>query len=283
MSNSRPIAIVTGACGGMGQAVARALGTAHRLVLSDLDEGRTAAFAESLLREGHEVAAIHHGDLAGRAACAALVGKAVAAGGLRTIAHTAGVSPATGTWQAIIGANLVSTEYLFQEIEASGVSGLAAVVIASMAGHMRPDDAAIDALFDAPLAAGLLDKAELAMAPHVDPADQFGLGSVAYGYTKAATIRMVRARSTAWARAGNRILSISPGTIRTPMGLTEANSNPAAKAVVDATPLGRWGSVLDIAQLVAFLTSDQASFITGTDILIDGGVTAAIKLRQLMG
>ena len=282
MTDLRPIAVITGACGGMGQACARALGGTHRLVLSDLDEGRVSAFAESLLREGHDVAGLHHGDLSERASCAALIGTATAAGSIGAIVHTAGVSPAIGPWELIVKANLVATEHLFQEIEASQASGLTAIVIASMAGHMRPGDPVVDALFDTPLAPDLFEKAEAAMAPHVDPNDQFGLGSVAYYFTKSANIRMVRQRSTAWARRGNRILSVSPGTIRTPMGLAEATNNPSAKAVVDATPLGRWGSVLDIAQLVEFLTSPKASFITGTDILIDGGVTTAIMLGQLM-
>jgi NAD(P)-dependent dehydrogenase (short-subunit alcohol dehydrogenase family) len=236
-----------------------------------------------LLEDGYDVAATHHGDLSDRGTCVALVKAGVDAGPLCSIIHTAGLSPATGSWQAIIKTNLIGTEHLFQELEGAKASGYTAIVITSMAGHMRPDDAAIDRLFDAPLAPDLLERAEGAIAPLVDPQDAFGLGSIAYAYTKSANIRMVRGRSTAWARQGNRILSVSPGTIKTPMGLAEAAQNPGAKAVVDATPVGRWGSVLDIAQLCDFLVSDKASFITGTDVLIDGGVTAALKLGQLLG
>jgi len=282
MTDLRPIALITGACGGMGQACARAVGGTHRLVLSDIDAERVAGFADALLREGHDVAATHHGDLSDRETSADLVRAAGAAGPIRAIVHTAGVSPATGSWSAIVKANLVATEHLFQAIEASPATHYTAIVIASMAGHMRPGDPVIDALFDTPLTPDLLEQAEPALAVHADPGDRFGLGSPAYGFTKSANIRMVQGRSTAWARRGNRIVSVSPGTIRTPMGLAEAGSNPAARAVVDATPLGRWGSVLDIAQLVDFLISAKASFITGTDILIDGGVTTAIKRGQLM-
>ena len=57
------------------------------------------------------------------------------------------------------------------------------------------------------------------------------------------------------------------------MGRKEAENNPAALRVVEATPVGRWGSVLDIASAVEFLISDQAGFITGCDLRIDGGVT----------
>ncbi|MDE0987610.1 MAG: SDR family oxidoreductase [Pseudomonadales bacterium] len=74
-----------------------------------------------------------------------------------------------------------------------------------------------------------------------------------------------------------RIVSISPGTIYTPMGRAEHDSNPAAAAVVQATPVGRWGSPNDIAAACEFLVSDQASFITGTDLRVDGGVTPALR------
>ena len=283
MTDKRPIAIITGACGGMGQACARVLGRSHRLVLNDIDEARLAAFGQALVGEGHDVAARHHGDLAERGNCVALVRAATTAGRLGSIVHAAGVSPATGSWETIVRANLIGTEQLFQEIESCEASGYSAVVIASMSGHMARDDAAIDGLFDAPLAPDLLVRAEAVLAPHVKPNDQFGLGSVAYSHTKSANLRMVRARSTGWARRGNRIVSVSPGTVRTPMGMAEASANPLAQAVLDATPIGRWGSVLDIAMLVEFLCSDKAGFITGTDILIDGGVTAALKLGQLLG
>lgn len=275
MVSQRPIAIITGACGGMGQACARLLGINHRLVLSDVDEARISEFADHLVREGHEIVSASHGDIAERATSAAVVSAALQAGRLATIVHAAGLSGATGSWDAIVKTNLIGTEHLLQEIETSDVDGYTAVIIASIAGHLYPGDAELDSLFDEPLESGLLAQAEKMLGRHA--ADAFGIGAPAYSFSKAANIRMVQARAVAWARRGNRILSVSPGTIRTPMGLTEAEKNPAAQAVVDATPVGRWGSVLDIANLVEFLVSDRATFITGTDILIDGGVTAALR------
>ena len=61
------------------------------------------------------------------------------------------------------------------------------------------------------------------------------------------------------------------------MGRREAETNPGAAAVVAATPMGRWGSPLDIAAAAAFLISDAASFITGCDLRIDGGVTPVLR------
>lgn len=277
MVDRRPIAIVTGACGGMGQACARSLGIDHRLVLGDIDAGKMSDFASRLVGEGHDVVAALHGNIADRATCSRLVAAAVQAGRLGTVVHAAGLSASTGSWDAIINTNLIGTEFLLQEVEGTAASGYTAVVIASMAGHLHPSDPELDALFDQPLEGGLLNRAQAMLGRHVAPGDTIGIGAPAYSFTKAANIRMVQARSIAWAGRGNRILSVSPGTIRTPMGLTEAEKNPAAQAVVDATPMGRWGNVIDIANLVQFLASDRATFITGTDVLIDGGVTAALR------
>jgi NAD(P)-dependent dehydrogenase (short-subunit alcohol dehydrogenase family) len=113
-----------------------------------------------------------------------------------------------------------------------------------------------------------------AMARPDDPA---GLATPAYGLSKRAVMRMAERRCVAWAARGARICTISPGTIYTPMGRTEAEQNPLAARVVEATPMARWGRAADIAAATAFLLSDEASFITGVDLRVDGGVTAAMK------
>lgn len=272
-----PIALITGASGGMGQACARILGHRFRLAITDISSERIEPLAEQLNAEGYHVAVRHHGDLAQPDTVASLLGGVREAGALRAVAHTAGMSPALGDWDIILRANLVATERLLRGIEEGLESGLALVLIASMAGHRAPVDAALDELFAAPLDPALLTLAKPLLARHVAEGDRYGLASPAYATTKRANLRTVQARASAWARRGNRIVSISPGTIRTPMGLAEAASNPAAKVVVDATPMGRWGTAIDIAALADFLLSDRAGFITGTDVLCDGGVSAAFK------
>lgn len=277
----RPLALVTGACGGMGRACARMLGGDYRLVLTDIAEPALAAFAAELDVEGHEVAAFRAADLGDAGAVGGLLDLARSGGSLRAVAHTAGLSPALAGWRAIVSVNLVGTENLLRAIEASGEGALSAVVVASMAGHMAPESAAIDALFADPLAPGLFEKAEPLLAAAAREGDPYGLASPAYGFTKRANIRSAERRAPAWGRGGWRINSISPGMIRTTMGMAEVDDNPAAKAVLDATPVGRWGSVVDIARLVAFLLSDRAAFVTGTDVRIDGGVTPALRYGQL--
>lgn len=274
---ARSIALVTGASGGMGQACARILGHRHRLAITDITASRVDPLAQMLEAEGYDIAFSHSGDLADAATVEHLLAGIRQAGKLSAVAHTAGLSPALADWKAILRANLVATELLLRGMEEGPETGLALVLIASMAGHRAAADPAIDELFADPLSARLIEAAEPLLADHVSAGDCYALASPAYSMTKRANLRMVEARAQPWARRGNRIVSISPGTIRTPMGLAEAASNPAARLVVDATPIGRWGTAIDIASLADFLLSDRAGFITGTDVRCDGGVTAAFR------
>lgn len=276
MTRRRPIALVTGASGGMGRACARQLGRQHDLVLTDIDEPRLQGFVETLVEEGHTVVAAVPSDLASAGVAAALVTAARSAGRLRVVVHTAGLSPALADWQPILRANVVGTERLLVALEADLEADLAALLIASMAGHLTPARAALDELLAAPLQDGLFEQALPLLQAMAAPGDAYGLSMPAYGQSKRAVIRMCERRAPAWGTKGARILSISPGVIWTPMGRREVEVNPGAAAVVQAAPAGRWGTVADIASAVDFLTSDLASFITGCDLRIDGGVTPAL-------
>ena len=88
---------------------------------------------------------------------------------------------------------------------------------------------------------------------------------------------MCRRRAAAWGARGARIVSLSPGLIATPMGALEFAAQPAKRALLPLTPLQREGTMVEIADAVDFLVSDRASFITGTDLLVDGGIHAALR------
>ncbi|CAN7646071.1 SDR family oxidoreductase [Phenylobacterium sp. LjRoot219] len=277
MANGRPATIVTGAYGGMGRACARQLGRRADLVLCDLDEGRLETFAESLREEGYTVAATVAGDLSQPGLAQRAVDAARAAGPLQAVAHTAGVSPSLGAWDVILRANVIATERLLVALEADLERGLAVVLISSMAGHMTPARPAVDALLDAPLEGDLLQR----LKPHLDgllnPTDRSGPSRPAYGVSKRWVIRMCEARAPAWGRSGARIVSVSPGLMWTPMGRAEADGNPDAAVVGANTPVGRWGTALDIADAVDFLTSERAAFISGTDLRVDGAATPGMR------
>lgn len=282
MSNkavSRRRALITGAAGGMGQACARNFGETMDLVLTDIAADRLAAFTDSLTQAGYKVAASIPGDLDDPAIRAGLVDAAADGGGLGALVHTAAISQIMASWEPILRINLIGTVQLIDAIEPILQEKSVAVLIASMAGHMAPESAEADALLDDPLCPDLMER----IGPIIEQlaqGDSRGSSPVGYGLAKRAVMRLCERRVDDWARKGARILSISPGMIWTPMGQVEASGNPNAAAVVEATPVGRWGTAMDIAAAARFLASDAASFITGTDLRVDGGVTPFLKARQ---
>lgn len=100
-------------------------------------------------------------------------------------------------------------------------------------------------------------------------------GNPAYGASKAAIVELTKSLALAWARDGIRVNAIAPGWIRTKM--TEVSQQGAVNdAILQRTPLGRWGDPEDIAGVTLFLASPLARYVTGETIVVDGGFSAAI-------
>ena len=167
--------------------------------------------------------------------------------------------------------NLVGTELLLDAFQPLATAGSVAVCIASQAGHFGMTGATpeICALLDEPLARDLADRLEAAGVT-LDP----GTG---YAMSKLGVIRAAVRLAPAWGARGARIVSLSPGIIETKMGTQEYEAQPVMATMVERTPLGRMGAAAEIASVVEFLCSDAASFITGTDLLVDGGSTGAMR------
>lgn len=273
------IALVTGACGGLGQVCARLLGRRHALALSDIDRDKVDALAAALEADGHRVVLTHGGDLVEGGRVEALVADTRAAGPLRVVVHTAGLSPALAPWDRILATNHVATETLLRALEAQEDGPLVAILIASIAGHAPQGTplSELDLLLDAePLAQDLIPRAAALMDALAQAGDPRDRAMMAYAVAKSANIRTCERRAKAWARAGRRILSVSPGLMRTRMGLRELEDNPAAQAMIDTMPMGMV-SPLDIANVVDFLASDLASRFTGSDLRVDGGFVPAMR------
>ncbi len=124
---------------------------------------------------------------------------------------------------------------------------------------------------------------ELASLAELDPAALEP--GVAYGFAKRANQVRVEAASVAWGRRGGRVVSISPGIIATSMGQAELAGpfGEAMRGMIEMSASGRLGTADDIASTVEFLVSPAASFITGVDVHVDGGVVAAVRAAAATG
>lgn len=269
MTLRREVLVVTGA-GGMGVAVARRLGAGRAVVLADVDDAQLERVSTALRADGYDVHT-ERVDVSSRPDVSKLAASAADRGRLRAIVHTAGVSPVQATSQQIVDVDVVGTALVLDEFEQYVEPGTVAVCIASMAGTMTtlaPDVLQLLALTPTD---------DLRTLPVLDP-DSMDPGS-AYGIAKRANHVRVQAASVPWGRRGGRVCSISPGIISTPMGEAELAGpfGDFMRGLVEMSGTQRKGTPEDIAAAVEFLVSPQASFITGTDLLVDGGVVAAMR------
>ena len=271
--------LVTGAAGGMGRACARLLGATDDLVLTDVSPERLGAFAAELRTDSYNVID-RAGDLSDPALIAQLVADLSADGRPFAVVHTAGLSPSLADWKAIMQVNLVASELLMNALEAALIPGSVAVLIASSAGHMMPAVAEVDAVLAEPLADSFMGAIEQVMMGMGGANSPGGMGGISYTLSKRAIHTMVQRRSQVWGPKGCRIASISPGMIDTFMGRSELANTGGAKELADATPVGRLGTANDIALAARFLASDDASFISGTDLLVDGGGTYGVLVAM---
>lgn len=226
--------------------------------------GMGAAVAARLVERGRQLLAVDKDtcDITSASDVAALVEQVDELGSLVV---TAGLSPTMADGRRIVEVNLVAVDALLTAIEPRLVAGSVAVVFASMAAHQIPVDPNIDAILDDPSTAA--DKlAELGLLDH---------SGLAYAVSKRGVIRMVERRAKAWGARGARLVSVSPGVIDTPMGRREFEAFDVVGEMIDASALGRQGAADEVAAVAVFLASDAGSFITGTDVLVDGGVIAS--------
>jgi NAD(P)-dependent dehydrogenase (short-subunit alcohol dehydrogenase family) len=257
----------------MGAAIARRQGGGKKLVLADFNPGALSALAASLTDEGFDVHA-HVVDVSSRPSVDKLVAYTAGLGRVVNVAHTAGLSPVQASAEAVLAVDLVGVGNVLDAFGEVIEEGGAGVVISSMAGAMAGD------LMPSEMAKALRSTptAELLDLPFWGrpPFDDAGH---AYSIAKRANHLQVQAASLTWGARGARVNSISPGVTATPMGQAELLSERGRgmRAMVDASGTGRVGTPSDIAEAAAFLLSPSSSFITGTDLLVDGGVVAAFR------
>ena len=254
--------IVIGAASGMGAATARKIASRGRLIVADYSlEGAEKTAAEI----GGDVKAVAC-DISNQAQIEALLGEVT--GDLGALIVTAGVSGSQAPGRRILEVNLIGLERIVKTAEPLVKEGTVAILTASQSGYMVPDVPELFAVIDDPLAPGMIDR--LGQIIDVD------VPSLCYQLSKRGVHHMARRHAKAWGRRGGRILSVSPGITDTPMGREEIDGHPVMLDMINNAPLGRRGSPEDIAKAIAFLISDEASYMTGSDVLVDGGMRTVL-------
>jgi NAD(P)-dependent dehydrogenase (short-subunit alcohol dehydrogenase family) len=266
------VAVVIGV-GGMGLAIARRLGSGRRLIVADINPTTVDAAVDLLRGDGHDVAG-QSVDVADPGSVQALAAAADALGPVTQVAHTAGLSPTQASTEHVLRVNLLGVALSINEFGRVVAPGGAGVVIASMAGHL----VAGQLTTDQERALATAATADLLDLPFLDP-HQIVHSGLAYSLAKRGVMLRVQAGAAAWGERGARINSISPGVISTPQGQHELarGSGDRMREMVARSAAGRLGTPDDIAAAAMFLLDPQSSLITGTDLLVDGGIVAASR------
>ncbi len=262
------VLVITGA-GGIGQAIARRQGPGKHILLADISDTALASAAGALEDLGHRVS-VQRVDVSSRESVHALAQAAAGLGAVVQVVHTAGVSPVQASAATVLAVDLLGTALVLEEFGRVIVPGGAGIVISSMAGHMFPPFAPEQ---EHALAHTPTD--ELLTLPFLDPE---AMGGAAYGYAKRGNHLRVQSQSLAWGQRRARINAISPGIIITPLARDEMSGPGAAnyQKMIETSASGRVGTPDEVAAAAAFLLGPEAEFITGSDLLMDGGVIAAL-------
>jgi NAD(P)-dependent dehydrogenase (short-subunit alcohol dehydrogenase family) len=264
------VAVATGAGRGMGKACAvRLAADFDVVVVADLDRATAEQTAAELPDGKGRAFAVDVSDSSAVRALAEFAGSLGTFGGL---AHAAAISPSMAGWDRVIDVDLRGTALMLETFEPLVNDGSAAVCFASSSAYMlgaTPDKAVLDVL-DEPLAEDLLER--LTAFPQGPAA-----GSMySYPWAKLAVIRLVGRAAVRWGPKGGRVVSVSPGIVDTPQSRQEAEGSQVMSFMLANTPLGRWGRPEEVAEFVAFALSDRASYLSGVDVLIDGGGGAGL-------
>ena len=269
------IIVLIGA-GSIGQAIARRVSAGKHVLLADLRQDNLDAAAKVLGDAGFEVTTAIV-DVSSRNSVHALVEAATAMGSVTGVIHAAGVSPSQASPAAILKVDLYGTALVLEEFGNVIARGGAGVVISSQSGHRLPaltpeqNKALATTPADELLALPMLHQDKV-----TDPLN-------AYQISKRGNSLRVMAEAVRWGKRGARVNTISPGIIFTPLARDELTGprGEGYRRMIKLSAAGRGGTPDEVGVVGALLMGPDGGFITGSDFLMDGGVTAAYWYGEL--
>lgn len=269
------VIVVIGA-GSIAQAIARRVGAGHHVLLADLRQDNVDAAARILSDAGFDVSTSLV-DVSSHKSVQALVEKATSLGAITGLIHGAGVSPTQATPEVILHVDLYGTALVLEAFGNVIAEGGAGVVIASQSGHrlhaLTPEQNK---------ALALTPTDELLALPMLQP-DQITDPLHAYQMSKRGNSLRVMAEAVRWGKRGARVNTISPGIIFTPLARDELKGprGDGYRRMIELSPAGRGGTPDEVGVVGALLMGRDGAFITGSDFLMDGGVTSAYWYGEL--
>ena len=265
----KDVVVLVGA-GGIGIAVARRVATGRKLIVTSRTQKKADKIAESLLMDGFDAEGMPC-DLGSRESIVAVRDRAAELGNVTHVICAGGVSPSQAPIETILKVDLYGSSVLLEEFGKVIAPGGSGIVISSQSGHRLPA-----LTLEQNFALATTPTEELLGLDFLQP-EVIGTTLHAYQYAKRCNVLRCAAQACEWGKRGARVFSISPGIIMTPLAFDELNGprGEGYRKMLDLMPAKRAGTVDEMGALVAFLMGPEATFITGTDILCDGGSTAA--------
>jgi len=269
------VTVLIGA-GSIGLAIARRVSAGRHVLVADLHQKNADAVAKTLEEAGFDTTTAVV-DVSSRASVHALATQAQSIGDVLRVVHAAGVSPSQAPPAAILHVDLLGTALVLEEFGNIIAADGSAVVIASQSGHRL---GALTAQENKLLATTPSDK--LLALPMLQP-EQVTDSLHAYQLAKRGNALRVMAEAVRWAKRGARVNTISPGIIITPLARDELTGPRAEgyRRMLSMSPAGRAGTPDEVANVAALLMGADGAFITGSDFLMDGGVTASYFYGEL--
>lgn len=272
-NENKPVIALLGA-GSMGTAIVRRIAAGKKILLGDISEKALEKVSHDFQYSGYDVETMIVNALK-KDSVEAFARKAASLGPVMYFIDTAGASPNQAKPEHIIALDMVGTGYAVDAFGQMMAPGGAGLIISSQTGYMYPIPYETEQeILNTPTE----KLTELSIVKDV------AMQNSGWAYMIAKRVnhlQAMKAAATAWKARRARINTLSPGIIVTPLAYDEfAAAGEGYQRMIDASAAERSGTSDEIAEAGAFLLGEHAGFMTGTDLLIDGGTIAAIRTGQ---